>query len=650
MNLLLRLEFDGERRTTSRLTELLLPATYKNRQRKLVWEVKENSGVPQTVFFQLAGKSNVHSKSFILQAVSGMSGVKRVAFAKNVQAALSKVGSQASGQGGRSRAQAQADTAKTLSRSAATPEDEDEDEDDFGDCMHCHGRFYGAAFMDHESTCTANPHPARSRKRPAPAPEARESVSTTATAALESLRQAQMALTSADNSLGLAEQAEEASGAGTPSARSVPAAQGRPRPRDHAATRDQPKRGGEAGGAREQRRAADEANPHPTWTVQAFVDHIGKKLWNVEGEGNCFFLAVLLALDLISRELAMKPDAETNNNVQEMRKRAVEHIKQHFLDATNPLAGVYGKLIATCLASNATRLQGDGPTDPKRLEALKKQVEYDVRLLERNNEWQPEQGYVFEFMIWAVACLVQKPILCFEPKSSLDDKLYPYFKVYGDSWEKGTMMDACAPFAKLHKLPALRDYDLSDGAGECANKDAILLNTRQYIMLYFRNSHFWCISRSMEPGLATAVTNGGRRVSAPDVEQQRSLESRSDDRACVSASTAAATAPVMRAPAPTAVRAPTSMCATVAEESRAVPETSGGQSGRSRAYSDVDRVTYVKTLASKLVPGIELGDIDHRSRFGPSLSMLLCIHCEAVIVTTMPLQRHRPHCRLCQHM
>ena len=483
MNLLLRLEFDGERRTTSRLTELLLPATYKNRQRKLVWEVKENSGVPQTVFFQLAGKSNVHSKSFILQAVSGMSGVKRVAFAKNVQAALSKVGSQASGQGGRSRAQAQADTAKTLSRSAATPEDEDED--DFGDCMHCHGRFYGAAFMDHESTCTANPHPARSRKRPAPAPEARESVSTTATAALESLRQAQMALTSADNSLGLAEQAEEASGAGTPSARSVPAAQGRPRPRDHAATRDQPKRGGEAGGAREQRRAADEANPHPTWTVQAFVDHIGKKLWNVEGEGNCFFLAVLLALDLISRELAMKPDAETNNNVQEMRKRAVEHIKQHFLDATNPLAGVYGKLIATCLASNATRLQGDGPTDPKRLEALKKQVEYDVRLLERNNEWQPEQGYVFEFMIWAVACLVQKPILCFEPKSSLDDKLYPYFKVYGDSWEKGTMMDACAPFAKLHKLPALRDYDLSDGAGECANKDAILLNTRQYIMLYF---------------------------------------------------------------------------------------------------------------------------------------------------------------------
>ena len=55
-----------------------------------------------------------------------MSGLKSVAFAKNVQAALSKVGSQASGQGGRSRAQAQADTAKTLSRSAATPEDEDD--------------------------------------------------------------------------------------------------------------------------------------------------------------------------------------------------------------------------------------------------------------------------------------------------------------------------------------------------------------------------------------------------------------------------------------------------------------------------------------------------------------------------------------------
>lgn len=132
----LRLEFDGERRTTSRLTELLLPATYKNSQRKLVWEVKENSGVPQTVFFQLAGKSNVHSKSLILQAASGMSGVKRVTFVMSAQAALSEVGSQASANGGRSRAQAQADTAKTLSGSAATPEDEDED--DLGDCIHCH--------------------------------------------------------------------------------------------------------------------------------------------------------------------------------------------------------------------------------------------------------------------------------------------------------------------------------------------------------------------------------------------------------------------------------------------------------------------------------------------------------------------------------
>ena len=576
---------------------------------------------------------------------------KKVTFVRNAQVALSKVGRQASAKVGSRRAQAQADTAKTQSGSAATPEDEDED--DFCDCMYCHGRFYGAAFMEHESTCAANPHPITSRRRPAPAPEATKRVSTTATAALEaSLRQAQMALASLDSSLGSAEQAEEASGAGTPSARSVSAAQERATPRDHAATRDQPKRGGEAGAARERRRAADEANPHPTWTVQSFVDHIGKKLWNVEGKGNCFFLAVLLALDLISPQLAMKPDEETKDNVQKMRKRAVEHIKQHFLDANNPLAGVYGKLIASCLASNLPRLQGDGPTDPKRLEALKKQVESDVRLLERNYAFQPDQGYVFEFIICAVACIVQKPILCFEPKNSLDDKLYPYFKVYGDSCENGTMRDACAPFANSseHKLPALRDYDLSDGAGECANKDAILLDTRQYIMLYFRDYHFQCISAGMDAGLATVVTNGGRRVAAPDIEQQQSLESRSDDRACVSASTAADTSSVISAPTRTAVRAPASMRTTAAEESRPVLKTSGGQTGRSTNYTDADRVTYVKNLASQLVPGIELGDIDRRSRFGPSLSMLLCIHCEAVIVTTMPLQRNRCHWRLCQHM
>lgn len=581
-----------------------------------------------------------------------MGGTKPVTFVTSAQAALSKVCSQASGKGSRSRAQAQADTAKTLPGSAATPEDEDSA--DFGVCMHCHGRFYGAAYMEHESTCADNPNPIRSRKRPAPAPEATKSVSTTATAGLEaSYRKAQRAIASLNSSLGSAEQAEEASGAGTPSARSVSAVQDRATPRDHAATREQPTRGGEAGGARERRRAADEANPHPTWTVQAFVDHIGKKLWNVEGEGNCFFLAVLLALDLISRELAMKPDEETKENVQQMRKKAVEHIKLHFLDATTPLAGVYGKLIASCLASNSAPLQGDGPTDPKRLDALKKQVESDVRLLERNYAWQPQEGYVFEFMVWAVACLMQMPILCFEPKSSLDDKLFPYFKVYGDSCERGTMMDACAPFANLseHKLPALRDYDLSDGAGECANKGAILLDTNKYILLYFRGNHFQCISAGMDPGLATAVTNGGRRVAAPDMEQQRSLESScDDDRARVSASTAAATAPVMRAPAPTAVRAAASMRTTAAEESRAVPKTSGGQSGRSPNYTDEQRVRYVQSLASQLVPGIELSDIDRRSRFGPSLSMLLCIHCEAVSVTTMPLQRNRPQCRLCPHM
>ena len=92
------------------------------------------------------------------------------------------------------------------------------------------------------------------------------------------------------------------------------------------------------------------------------------------------------------------------------------------------------------------------------------------------------------------------------------------------------------------------------------------------------------------------------------------------------------------------------MRTTAAEESRPVLKTSGGQTGRSTNYTDADRVTYVKNLASQLVPGIELGDIDRRSRFGPSLSMLLCIHCEAVIVTTMPLQRNRCHWRLCQHM
>jgi hypothetical protein len=310
---------------------------------------------------------------------------------------------------------------------------------------------------------------------------------------------------------------------------------------------------------------------------------------------------------------------------------------------------VYGKLIASCLASNSTasnstRLQGG-------LDALKKQVESDVRLLEKNYQWQPQKDYVFEFMVWAVACLMQMPVLCFEPKSSLDDNLYPYFKVYGDSCETGTMMDARAPFENLaeNKLPALRDYDFSDGAGECANKGAILLDTNKYILLYFRDNHFQCISAGMDPGLATAVTNGGRRVAAPDMEQQRSLESScDDDRAGVSASTAAASAPVMRAPARTAVRAPNSMTAT--EESRAVPKTSTGQSGRSSTYSDADRVSYVKSLAGQLVHGINLDDIDRRSRFGPSLSMLLCIHCEAVIVTTMPLQRHRPHCRLCQDM
>ena len=153
---------------------------------------------------------------------------------------------------------------------------------------------------------------------------------------------------------------------------------------------------------------------------------------------------------------------------------------------------MYGKLIASCLASNSAPLQGDGPTDPKRLHALKKQVESDVRLLERNYAWQPQEGYVFEFMVWAVACLMQMPILCFEPKSSLDDNLFPYFKVYGDSCERGTMMDACAPFANLpeHKLPALRDYDLSDGAGECANKGAILLDTNKYILLFFLGKQF----------------------------------------------------------------------------------------------------------------------------------------------------------------
>jgi len=51
LNLLLRLEFDGEGERLC-LTELLYRLLNKNSRRKLDLEVKENSGVPQTVFFK----------------------------------------------------------------------------------------------------------------------------------------------------------------------------------------------------------------------------------------------------------------------------------------------------------------------------------------------------------------------------------------------------------------------------------------------------------------------------------------------------------------------------------------------------------------------------------------------------------------------
>ena len=353
---------------------------------------------------------------------------------------------------------------------------------------------------------------------------------------------------------------------------------------------------------------------HPRWTVHEFAKILGMELEDVLGDGNCFFLAWMRRMGFITQAEAYPRDGKLSpaiaKKVLQIRGAAVAHVEEHFLAAEKPQAGPYGGIIADCLYT----LDMSGDTSLEELmEMLKRQVRTGMAKLANLGTWELESNrYVFNFMVCAVACLGETPILCVESHSREDEVLYKHFQVFGDP--KHPALTAFSHLAQSER-PCLRDFDFTNGRCE-GRAELRRVDVSNLVILYnMRAVHYQCFippaHAQHAAGDESAMRTPSRSVDAvratlPPVLRVPNTSSAS--RSCELGPLGAASRSNTAASAP----------ATHPEPRQTSSATGNCKSGTT-VTTDVQRLEWLKRFAQRLLPGVDLQAVDIH-RFGPSVS------------------------------
>jgi hypothetical protein len=373
------------------------------------------------------------------------------------------------------------------------------------------------------------------------------------------------------------------------------------------ASRQQPIRAGKGPSPREERMLNAQRGEHPTWTVDEFAKIVGMRVEDVLGDGNCLFLAWMRGMGFIMQEEARPHDgkltSEVANKVLQLRGAALAHVDKHFLAAEEPEAGPYGRIIADC----SYNLDMSGELT---LEKLKTQVRTGMAQLADLGAWRLERnGYIFNFIVCALACLGETPILCVESHARDNEVLHKHFRVYGDP--RDPALKAFSHLAACEQ-PCLRDFDFTNGRCD-DGAELKRVDVSGLLVLYNRNSvHYQCL---VPPADAENPAGDGSAMGAPN----RSVNA-----------VKATPPPVLRlqissgasrscevGPMGAASRSNTaaSVPATNPEPRQTGSATRNCKSGNS---TEVQRLEWVKRFAERLLPEVDLQNVEIR-RFGPSV-------------------------------
>jgi hypothetical protein len=371
------------------------------------------------------------------------------------------------------------------------------------------------------------------------------------------------------------------------------------------ASRQQPIRAGKEPPLREQRALNAQRGVHPTWTVHEFAALVGMRVEDVLPDGNCFFLAWMRAKGFIEQAEARPSGGVLTpavaNKVLQLRRAALAHVDQHFLAPERPEAGPYRRVIADC-SYNADM------TGELSLETLKTQVRAGMAQLANLGAWRLERNnYIFNFIVCAVACLGETPILCVESHSRDNEVLHKHFKVYGDPNDP-----ALKAFSHLAgcQQPFHRDFDLTNGRCDDGGElRRVPVDLSGLVVLYNQNAaHYQCLIR---PAAAEDAAGDGSAMGAPSrsVVAGRTIpqppvlrvgDSSSASRSCEVGPLGAASR---------------------SHTAASVPATNQTSSATEKSDTSTDgnlkRLEYVKRFAERLLQ-VDLEAVQIR-RFGPSV-------------------------------
>ena len=373
------------------------------------------------------------------------------------------------------------------------------------------------------------------------------------------------------------------------------------------ASRHQPIRAGKEPSLREQRALNAQRGVHPTWTVHEFAAIVGMRVEDVLADGNCFFLAWMRAKGFITQAEARPLDgvltAAVAKRVLQLRGAALAHVNEHFLAPEWPEAGPYKRIIADC--SYNADMSGQ-----LSLETLKTQVRAGMAQLANLGAWRLERnGYIFNFIVCAVACLGETPILCVESHSrdDSDEVLHKHFKVYGDPNDP-----ALKAFSHLAgcQQPFLRDFDFTNGrCDDGAELRRVPVDLSGLVVLYNQDAlHYQCL---IPPADAEDAAGNGSAKGAPSrsVGAGRTIPQPPVLRVGISSS---ASRSCEVGPLGAASRSNTAA---------SVPATNQTSSATEKSDTSTDgnlkRLEYVKRFAERLLQ-VDLEAVEIR-RFGPSV-------------------------------
>jgi hypothetical protein len=367
------------------------------------------------------------------------------------------------------------------------------------------------------------------------------------------------------------------------------------------ASRQQPNRAGKEPSPREQRALNAQRGEHPTWTVDEFAAIMGLRVEDVSPDGNCFFLGWMRAKGFITQAEARPHDGKltpaVEKKVLQLRDAALAHVDKHFLAAEKPEAGPYGRIIADC--SYNLDLSGE-----LTLDKLKTQVRAGMAQLADLGAWRlARNNYIFNFIVCAVACLGETPILCVESHSRDDDVLHKHFRVYGDP--RDPALKAFAHLA-LCEQPYLRDFDFTNGrCDDGAELRRVRVDVSRLVLLFNRDAvHYQCL---IPPADAEHPAGDSSAMGAPSRGAVREI----------------AQPPVLRVVNSSSARS----CevgplgaASRSNTAASVPATNqtGSATGKSGTSTEVQRLEWLRRFAERLLPEVDLQAVEIR-RFGPSV-------------------------------